>query len=150
MNTDLARTIKCQYWLVKSEPAEYSFDDLLKEGKCAWDGVRNYQARNFLRAMKNGDQVFFYHSNVGLEIVGIAKVAQEFFPDPTSNDPKWVSVKLAPVKKLANPVPLQKIKTAPQLKNILLVRQSRLSVMPLAPEEFRFILKISNGPLVSR
>lgn len=131
------------HWLVKSEPFKYHFDQLLKDKKTIWDGVRNYQARNNLKAMLKGDLVFFYHSNEGKEIVGIAKVVKEFYQDPTSTDPNWVVVELAPVKKLKKTVTLEAIKNNPSLENIGLVRQGRLSVMAIKPEEFDQILAMS-------
>src|SRR5919205_314121 len=119
------------YWLVKSEPFQYSWDQFVKDGKTYWDGVRNYAARNNLKAMKKGDEVFFYHSNEGLEIVGIAKVAKEAYQDPTTDDPNWVVVDLKPVKKMKKPVTLATIKADPRLTNIALVKLGRLSVCPI-------------------
>jgi predicted RNA-binding protein with PUA-like domain len=132
-----------QHWLVKSEPIKYSWDQFLKEGSTFWDGVRNYQARNNLRAMKKGDLVFFYHSNEGMEIVGIAKVKKEAYQDPTTEDTNWVVVDLAPFKTLKKPVTLAQIKSETRLKDISLVRQGRLSVMSLKAEEFDVILELS-------
>ncbi|QEC52831.1 putative RNA-binding protein with PUA-like domain [Anseongella ginsenosidimutans] len=132
-----------QYWLVKSEPFKYPWEQLLKDKRTFWDGVRNYQARNNLQAMKKGDQVFFYHSNEGKEIVGIAKVVKEAYQDPTTDDTRWVVVDIAPVKPLKKPVGLDLIKTDEQLQDIALVRQGRLSVMPLKKEEFDRILLLS-------
>jgi len=132
-----------KYWLMKSEADVYSIDDLEKDGSTLWDGVRNYQARNNLRAMKKGDQVFFYHSNEGLEIVGVAKVVKEHYQDPTTDDERWSVVDLKPVKKLKRPISLQEIKEDERLQDIALVRQSRLSVMPIDPEEFDAILELS-------
>lgn len=132
-----------QYWLVKSEPYKYSWDQLVKDKRTFWDGVRNYQARNNLQAMKKGDQVFFYHSNEGKEIVGLAKVVKEAYQDPTTDDARWVAVDIAPVKALKNPVSLERIKADEQLKDIALVRQGRLSVLPLKAEEFDRILALS-------
>lgn len=132
------------HWLAKSEPDTYSWQKFVKEGSAVWDGVRNYQARNHLRSMKKGDLVLFYHSNVGLEVVGVARVAQEAFPDPSTDDPRWSAVKLEPVQPLKNPVPLARIKTDPSLRGIALVRQGRLSVMPLTQTEFDRILKLGN------
>ena len=133
------------YWLVKSEPGTYSWDNLIKDGKTVWDGVRNYQARNNLRAMKKGDHVFFYHSNEGTEIVGIAKVAKEAFPDPSINDETWVAVELEPVKKLSKPVSLKVVKSDPRLKDMSLVKTSRLSVMPVTEEEYKMIMQLSSS-----
>ncbi|MFN4082226.1 MAG: EVE domain-containing protein [Bacteroidia bacterium] len=131
------------YWLVKSEPFKYSWDQFVKDKQTFWDGVRNYQARNNLKAMKKGDLVLWYHSNEGKEVVGIAKVVKEFYQDPTTNDTNWVVVDLKPFKKLKNPVSLEKIKADKMLQNIALVKQGRLSVMPLKPEEFNAIIQLS-------
>ena len=131
------------YWLVKSEPSTYSWEQFLKDKKTFWDGVRNYAARNHMKSMKKGDLVYFYHSNEGKEIVGIAKVLKEFYQDPTTDDKNWVVVDLAPHITLKKTVGLQEIKTDPKLKNIYLVRQGRLSVMPLEKVEFEHILKLS-------
>lgn len=132
-----------QYWLIKSEPFVYSFDDLEKEGKTLWEGVRNYQARNNLRAMKKGDLALFYHSNEGLEVVGIAKVSKEHYPDPTAEKGDWSVVEFVPYKKLARPVTLKEIKATSALAEIALVRNGRLSVMPLQPAEYELILNMS-------
>lgn len=132
------------YWLVKSEPFVYSWDDFVKAGVAVWDGVRNYQARNNLNAMKAGDFVLFYHSNEGLEIVGLARVHKEAYPDPTTTDTRWVVVELIPVQKFKKPVTLHQIKTDNRLEKITLIKQSRLSVMPIRPEEFDVILTLSN------
>ncbi len=131
------------YWLVKSEPFKYSWEQFVKDKKTFWDGVRNYQARNNLRAMKKGDLVLWYHSNEGKEIVGIAKVAKEHYQDPTTEDPNWSVVDLAPFKKLKNPVTLEQIKADKRLQNIGLVKQGRLSVMSMTAEEFDMILELS-------
>lgn len=130
------------YWLVKSEPSVYSWEQLLKEKKVVWDGVRNYAARLHLRAMKKDDYVFFYHSNEGLSVIGIAKVIQEAYQDPTTND-DWSVVDLVPYKTLKRPVTLAEIKADTLLKNIYLVRQGRLSVMPLQKEAYNRILTLS-------
>lgn len=130
------------YWLVKSEPETFSWQDLVKKGTACWDGVRSYAARNNLKAMKKDDQVLFYHSVIGTCVVGIAKVSREFYQDPTTDDDRWVAVDIVPVKELKNQVPLSLIKESPELKNIYLVRQGRLSVMPLAKEEFDLIVKM--------
>jgi predicted RNA-binding protein with PUA-like domain len=129
------------YWLVKSEPFKYSFDQLVKDKKTFWDGVRNYAARNNLKGMKKGDKVLFYHSNEGVEIVGIAKVSKEHYQDPTTDDPNWVVVELAPVKKLKKPVPLSNIKADPRLKDMDLVRLGRLSVQAVKPEEWNIVME---------
>ncbi len=130
-----------KYWLVKQEPEDYSFDDLIKEGETDWTGVRNYQARNNLRSMKKGDKVLFYHSGSEKAVVGLTEVTEEHFPDPT--DTNWLAVKIKPLKKFTNPVPLATIKSQKSLQNIALVRQPRLSVMPLSEEEFNTILKLA-------
>lgn len=130
-------------WLVKSEPGTYSWQRFLKEGSATWDGVRNYQARNNLSAMEKGDQVLFYHSNVGQEVVGLARVTKESYPDPTTEDPRWLVVDLKPVRSLESPVPLSAIKSHPHLKDLALVRHSRLSVMPVSPSEFKALLNLS-------
>ena len=132
------------YWLVKSEPDVYSFDQLLSEGSTVWDGVRNYAARLHLRAMKKGDHVFFYHSNVGKEIVGIAKVSKEHYHDPTAGDEDWSAIDLIPFKKLKKPVTLTQIKNTKQLVNIALVTIGRLSVMPIKADEYKTILKLGS------
>ncbi len=131
------------YWLVKSEPFKYSWDKFEEDGKTFWDGVRNYQARNNLKAMQKGDLVLFYHSNEGMEVVGIAKVVKEAYQDPTTEDERWVVVDLKPYKKLKNPVSLATMKGIPELAQIGLIRQGRLSVMPLKAEEFDKILELS-------
>ncbi len=131
------------HWLVKSEPFKYSWEQFEKDGKTFWDGVRNYQARNNLRNMKKGDLVFWYHSNEGKEIVGIAKVAKEYYQDPTTEDKNWVVVDLVPFKKLKKTVTLEQIKADEKLQNIGLVRQGRLSVMEIKKEEFDYILLLA-------
>lgn len=127
------------YWLVKSEPFKYSWDQFVKDGQTFWDGVRNYQARNNLRAMKKGDLVFWYHSNEGLEIVGIAKVIKEAYQDPTTEDTNWVVVDLKPVKKLPKPVTLAQMKADIRLEKLGLIKQGRLSVSPVSVEEWGVI-----------
>jgi predicted RNA-binding protein with PUA-like domain len=131
------------YWLVKSEPSAYSWDQLVKDGSTAWTGVRNYAARNHLRAMKKNDEVLYYHSNEGLEIVGIAKVSKEAFQDPTTKDEAWIAVEIKPVKRLKNPVSLATIKNNPVLKNMALVKISRLSVQPVTEEEYEVIMELA-------
>ena len=131
-----------QFWLVKQEPSKYSWEEFLKDKKTYWDGVRNYQARNNLQAMQKGDQVFFYHSVVGKQIVGIAQVTRESYPDPTTDDPAWVVVDLKPIKSLKVPVTLAQVKSHPKLSEIALVKQSRLSVIPLTQSEFKIILRL--------
>lgn len=129
------------YWLVKQEPEAYSFDDLLRDGKTDWTGVRNFQARNNLRAMRAGDKVLFYHSVSEKSIVGVAEVSREEFPDPT--DEKWIAVEIKPIEKFSKPVGLEQIKTEKTLENIALIKQSRLSVMPVTPEEFAAISRLT-------
>lgn len=133
------------HWLVKSEPVKYSWDKFVKDGITFWDGVRNYAARNSLREMKKGDLVLFYHSNEGMEVVGLAKVAKEHYQDPTSDDANWVAVDLKPFKELKKPVTLAQIKAEKKLQGIALVRIPRLSVMPVKVEEFDYILELSES-----
>jgi len=135
------------YWLVKSEPDEYSFDDLISEGKTMWDGIRNYAARNHMRNMKKGDLVLYYHSRKGLEVVGLSKVIKEAYPDPTAEKGDWSVVDLAPVKKLNKPVSLKTIKATPELAEMPLVRIGRLSVMPVTKAEFELIMEMSETKL---
>jgi predicted RNA-binding protein with PUA-like domain len=132
------------YWLVKSEPSVYSWEQFQKDGQTFWDGVRNYAARNHLRSMKKGDQVLYYHSNEGTEIVGIAKVSKEAYQDPTTDETAWVCVDLKPYKSLKKPVSLATVKAEKALKNMPLVRIPRLSVMPVTEAEFEHILKLSS------
>ena len=132
------------YWLVKSEPFKYSWDDLVKDGWTYWDGVRNYQARNNLKAMKKGDLVLYYHSNEGKEVVGIAKVTKEFYQDPTIDDDRWVVVDIEPVQKLNTSVTLADIKKDKRLQKVPLVTHSRLSVMPVTKKDFDTIVKMGN------
>ena len=131
------------YWLIKSEPHKYSWEQFTKDGKTFWDGVRNYQARNNLREMKTGDLVLFYHSNEGKEVVGIAKVVGESYQDPTTEDTNWLVVDFAPVEALKKSVTLAQIKADAQLKDINLVRQGRLSVVSIKREEFDRIVEMS-------
>ncbi len=131
------------YWLVKSEPFKYSWDQFVADKKTFWDGVRNYGARNNLKAMKKGDEVLFYHSNEGVEIVGIAKVVKEFYQDPTTDEEAWVVVDLKPVKKLKKPVPLALVKVEKRLANMDLVRLGRLSVQTVKPEEWEVVMELA-------
>lgn len=131
-----------QYWLVKQEPEDYSWTTLVKDGRTAWTGVRNFQARNNLRQMKQQDLVFFYHSVSEKQVVGIAKVAKEAYPDPTATEGDWVCVDLAPVQPLTKPVSLDVIRRDRQLKDMKLVKQSRLSVMSLTKAQFQQVLKL--------
>ena len=130
------------FWLVKSEPGTYAWSDLVRDGRTVWDGVRNPLARNHLAAMQKGDLVLYYHSGEGKEVVGVARVAREAYPDPTTDDARWVAVELAPVKPLAEPVALAAIKAEPTLRDVALVRQGRLSVMPLPRPAFERILAL--------
>lgn len=130
------------YWLVKSEPSAYSWDDLVRDGRTSWTGVRNFTARNNLRAMEEGDEVLFYHSVVGKEVVGMAKVVRTAYPDATAKEGDWSAVDLAPAKPLERPVTLEQIKKVPELKEIALLRLSRLSVQHVREAEFRKILRL--------
>lgn len=132
-------------WLVKQEPNAYSWDDFVRDGGTAWTGVRNFQARNNLNAMRKGDRVFFYHSVVGKEIVGVATVTREAYPDPTAESGAWACVDLKPEKPLPKPVTLETIKGDAALDEIALIRQSRLSVMPLTKKEASRILKLGGA-----
>ncbi|MCB0511831.1 MAG: EVE domain-containing protein [Bacteroidetes bacterium] len=132
-----------KYWLMKSEPDVFSFDDLIAKGQEHWDGVRNYTARNNMQAMKVGDKAFFYHSNIGKEIVGIVKIVKEAYQDPTTDDTRWVCVDVAPLKKLKNTVSLAAIKANPKLAEMKIIKQSRLSVIDVTKEEFEEILEMS-------
>jgi predicted RNA-binding protein with PUA-like domain len=133
------------YWLAKSEPEAYSWAQLVKDGKTAWTGVRNFQARNNLRAMKKGDAVFFYHSVSDKQVVGLARVAKEFYPDPTATEGDWSCVDLEPVKPLKKPVTLEAIKADAVLKEMPLVKQSRLSVTPLTKVQAERLLKLGGA-----
>ena len=132
------------YWLLKSEPDAWSWDNQVKEGASMWDGVRNYQARNNLKEMKKNDLCFFYHSVTERSIVGIVKVVKEYYPDPTDKTGRFVVVDVKATKKLKNPVSLDQIKENSKLQDIALVKQSRLSVMPLRKTEWDIIIKMSN------
>ena len=134
-----------RYWMVKQEPTAYAWSAFVADGRAAWTGVRNFQARNNLRAMRQSDLVLYYHSVVGKEVVGIAKVAVEAYPDPTAEEGDWSCVDIEPVKALKHPVTLEAIKAAPALREIALLRNSRLSVMPLRKEEYAEILRMGGG-----
>ncbi|GGB96601.1 ubiquinol-cytochrome c reductase [Novosphingobium endophyticum] len=134
-----------RYWLMKSEPDAYSWDDLVAEGEGTWDGVRNHRAANNLRAMQVGDEAFFYHSNIGKEIVGIAAISKAGIADQTDPEGKWAAVKVKPVRKLKNPVTLKEIKADPNLSEMELIRLSRLSVAVVTPEEWDYIVARSGG-----
>lgn len=131
------------YWLIKSEPHKYSWDQFVKDGETFWDGVRNYAARNNLREMKKGDKAFFYHSNEGLQIVGIAKVSKEAYQDPTTEDANWVAVDFQPVKALKNPITLAEMKATPGLEKMDLIRLGRLSVGKVTEAEYKLIMKMA-------
>lgn len=131
------------HWLVKSEPESFSWQDLVKDGRTAWTGVRNFQARNNLRAMKKGDAVLFYHSGEGREAVGLARVNKEAYPDPTAKEGDWSAVEIEPIKPLAKPVKLETIKADKLLKEMLLVRNGRLSVSPLTGEQFERLMSLA-------
>ena len=135
-----------RYWLMKSEPDVYGWDDLLEEGEGTWDGVRNYRARNNLAAMEVGDQAFFYHSNIGREIVGICEISVAHITDPSDPEGKWSAVKVKPVRKLARPISLKEIKDTPDLAEIELIKLSRLSVAEITPEEWDYIIAMSERP----
>ena len=137
------------FWLVKSEPFKYSWDQFEKDGQTYWDGVRNYAARNFLREMKVGDKALFYHSNEGLEIVGIAEVIREYYQDPTTDDEAWVAVDLRPVQKLSRSVSLKQVKSNKRLEQMALLRLSRLSVQPVKNEEWNIIMELA-GEIVNK
>jgi len=130
------------HWLIKSEPDVYSWDQFVKDKQTRWDGIRNYAARLHLRAMKKGDELFFYHSNKGTEIIGIASVVKEAYPDPTTEDPAWFAIDVKPLKKISKPVTLDQIKKEKKLSSMALVRISRLSVQPVSDEEWQIILKM--------
>lgn len=133
------------FWLIKQEPETYSWDDLVRDGRTDWTGVRNFQARNNLRQMKAGDAVLFYHSGASKSVVGIAAVAKAGYADPTADDPQWIAVDIKPVKPLKQPVTLAAMRENSQLSNLLLIRQSRLSVMPVSKGEFETIVKMGSG-----
>ena len=131
------------HWLMKSEPTKYAFDDLVRDGRTVWDGVRNNQAALYLKAMKVGDRAFYYHSQVGLEVVGVAEVSKEAFPDPTDAAGRFVAVEIEPVRKLKAPVSLTRMKAEPRLAAMAMFRQFRLSVAPVTDEEWAVILELA-------
>ena len=141
---------KKSFWIVKQEPSQYSWKQFEKDRETYWDGVRNYQARNNLKNMKKGDNLLFYHSVVGKEIVGIAEVTREAYPDPTTDDERWVVVDLKPIKPFKVPVTLEEIKTHKELSEIALIKQARLSVMPITKKEFQILLKLGKTKLSSK
>lgn len=130
------------YWLVKSEPSAYSWEQLVKDKQTCWSGVRNYAARIHLKAMKKDDEVLYYHSNEGTDIVGIAKVSKEYYPDPTTDDEAWVAVDIKAVKKIKKPVTLAQVKLDKRLANMALVRLGRLSVQPVTDDEWKIIMEL--------
>ncbi len=132
------------FWLVKTDPDTYSWDNLVRDGKTIWDGVRNFQARNYIEKMKVGDKLFVYHSQNDKAIMGIAEVIRESFPDPTTDEPSWLAVEVIPLKKLVRPVTLTQLKEHSEFSSFPLIRQSRLSVMPVEKEEFRKICLLGN------
>ena len=137
----MSKTAQC--WIVKQEPTAYAWADFVQDGRAAWTGVRNFQARLNLRAMRKGDAVLFYHSVVGKEIVGLAQVAAEAYPDPTATEGDWSCVDLTPVRALRRPVTLDEIKASAKLREIKLVKQSRLSVLALTAAEYAEIVRLS-------
>ncbi len=141
---------KKSFWIIKQEPSQYNWKQFEKDRETYWDGVRNYQARNNLKSMKKGDNLLFYHSVVGKEIVGIAEVTREAYPDPTTDDERWVVVDLKPIKPLKVPVTLEEIKTHKELSEIALIKQARLSVMPITKKEFQILLKLGKTKLSSK
>lgn len=142
LKNSVTKIKKMNYWLVKTEPGTFSWDDLIKQGTSMWDGVRNYKARNNLRAMKTGDQLFFYHSVKNPGIVGIAEVVKEYYPDPTAKEGSWSVVDVKPIRKLDRFISLQELRNDNHLQNMVLLRNSRLSVQPVKPEEFDYILNL--------
>lgn len=143
----MKKTDSTQYWLVKQEPSDYAWSAFVKEGRTAWTGVRNFEARNNLRAMRQGDRVAYYHSGEGKEVVGVARVEREAYADPTATEGDWVSVDLVPVRGLEAPVTLATIKADAVLKEMPLVRKSRLSVMPLTAGQFARLLEVGRTRL---
>ena len=141
---------KKSFWIIKQEPSQYNWKQFEKDKETYWDGVRNYQARNNLKKMKKGDNLLFYHSVVGKEIVGIAEVTREAYPDPTTDDERWVVVDLKPIKPFKVPVTLEEIKTHKELSEIALIKQARLSVMPITKKEFQILLKLGKTKLSSK
>ena len=139
----MSKKTPSQYWMVKQEPTAYAWSTFVADGRTVWTGVRNFQARNNLRAMRKGDRVLYYHSVVGKEVVGVAEVAAEAYPDPTATEGDWVCVDLVPLKPFKKPVTLDEIKQSPALKEVALLRQSRLSVMPLSHAEYVELERLS-------
>ncbi len=141
---------KKSFWIIKQEPSQYNWKQFEKDRETYWDGVRNYQARNNLKKMKKGDNLLFYHSVVGKEIVGIAEVTRESYPDPTTDDDRWVVIDLNPIKPFKVPVTLEEIKAHKELSEIALIKQARLSVMPITKKEFQILLKMGKTKLNSK
>ena len=141
----MKKPAKNSYWMVKQEPETYSWTDFVNDGRTDWSGVRNYQARNNLREMKNGDRVLFYHSGKDKAVVGLAEVVKSAYKDPTADDPQWVAVDLKPIKPFATPVLLAAIRYDKRLSQLPLIRQSQLSVMPLTKDEFDVIITMGNS-----
>ena len=141
---------KTSFWIIKQEPSQYNWKQFEKDRETYWDGVRNYQARYNLKNMKKGDNLLFYHSVVGKEIVGIAEVTREAYPDPTTDDERWVVVDLKPIKPFKVPVTLEEIKTHKELSEIALIKQARLSVIPITKKEFQILLKLGKTKLSSK
>ena len=141
---------KKSFWIIKQEPSQYNWKQFEKDRETYWDGVRNYQARNNLKNMKKGDNLLFYHSVVGKEIVWIAEVTREAYPDPTTDDERWVVVDLKPIKPFKVPVTLEQIKAHKELSEIALIKQARLSVMPITKKEFQILLKLGKTKLSSK
>ena len=141
---------KKSFWIIKQEPSQYSWKQFEKDRETYWDGVRNYQARNNLKNMKKGDNLLFYHSVVGKEIVGIAEVTREAYPDPTTDDERWVVIDLKPIKPFKVPVTLEEIKAHKELSEIALIKQARLSVIPITKKEFQILLKLGKTKLNSK
>jgi predicted RNA-binding protein with PUA-like domain len=141
----MKKKTKSSYWMVKQEPENYSWSDLVKDDGTDWTGVRNYQARNNLREMKTGDRVLFYHSGKDKAVVGLTEVVKSAYPDPTADDPQWVAVDIMPIKALKNPVPLAAIRYDKRLSQLPLIRQSQLSVMSLTKDEFEIIVATGEG-----
>lgn len=134
-----------RHWLMKSEPDVFSWDDLVAKGKAEWDGVRNHQAQLNMKAMRIGDRAFFYHSNIGLEVVGVAEIVEEAAPDSTDDTGKWMAVHVAPVARLNRPVTLRQMKGEAALAEMAMIRQSRLSVSPVTDAEYQYILALGGG-----
>lgn len=133
------------YWLLKSEPDAYGWDQMVRDGETVWDGVRNAQASNNMKAMQLGDEAFFYHSNVGKEVVGIVRIVKTAAPDPTDDSGRWVAVSVAPIAPVRHPVTLAAMKAEPRLGGLALIRQSRLSVVPVGAEHWNIILEMAGG-----